>query len=161
MRLTTRTVAVRPHLLPLSCFPLSRRPATIATIVTMPFRILTLLLCLLVAGPMSTSAHAIARPETRVGDIFSSPPQIRFCRPRQNPCATRWKPRLQLRFCVGCAQMPLLPRQPREQDGPVGALFDVRIAVRPGHNPRIANRSRVFRVCPKRAVFRTKTSELM
>jgi len=35
------------------------------------FRILSLLLCLLMAGPMSTTAHAIARPENRVGKIFS------------------------------------------------------------------------------------------
>ena len=39
----------------------------------MPLRILSLLLCLLVAGPMSLPAHAVARPETRVGDFFPSP----------------------------------------------------------------------------------------
>jgi len=35
------------------CFPANRRFATLAAIVTMPFRILSLLLCLLVAGPMN------------------------------------------------------------------------------------------------------------
>jgi len=54
-------------------FPVHRRFATLAAIVTMPFRILSLLLCLLVAGPMSTPAWALARPETRVGKIFSAP----------------------------------------------------------------------------------------
>jgi len=56
------------------CFPANRRFATLAAIVTMPFRTLCLLLlCLLVAGPMSTPAWALARPETRVGKIFSAP----------------------------------------------------------------------------------------
>ena len=40
---------------------------------TVALRILSLLLCLLTAGPMSLPAHALARPETRVGEIFSSP----------------------------------------------------------------------------------------
>jgi len=39
----------------------------------MPLRILSLLLCLLVAGPISPAAHAVARPETRVEDFFPSP----------------------------------------------------------------------------------------
>jgi hypothetical protein len=39
----------------------------------MAFRILSLLLCLLIAGPMSLPAHALAQPETRVWEIFSSP----------------------------------------------------------------------------------------
>jgi len=39
----------------------------------MPLRILSLLLCLLVAGPMSLPAHAVARPETRVEGFFPSP----------------------------------------------------------------------------------------
>lgn len=43
--------------------------------VTVPLRILSLLLCLLIAGPMSTPAWALARPETRVGKFFSSPLQ--------------------------------------------------------------------------------------
>ncbi len=40
----------------------------------MAFRILSLLLCLFVAGPVSTPAWARARPETRVGgsSVFSS-----------------------------------------------------------------------------------------
>jgi len=43
--------------------------------VTVTFRILSLLLCLLMAGPMSASARAAARPENRVGEFFSSPPK--------------------------------------------------------------------------------------
>ena len=54
-------------------FPVHRRFATLAAIVTMPFRILSLLLSLLIAGPMSTPAWALARRETRAGKIFSSP----------------------------------------------------------------------------------------
>jgi hypothetical protein len=41
--------------------------------VTVPFRIFSLLLCLLVAGPMSPAAWAVARPENRVGDFFLAP----------------------------------------------------------------------------------------
>ena len=41
----------------------------------MPFRILSLLLCLLIAGPMSLPAWALARPETRVGDFFPASPK--------------------------------------------------------------------------------------
>ena len=63
----------RRRFLLLSRFPPGHRAATLAAIVTAPFRILSLLLCLLVAGPMSTPAWALARPETRVGEIFSSP----------------------------------------------------------------------------------------
>lgn len=37
----------------------------------MPLRILSLLLCLLIAGPMSAAAHTDARPEARVGKTFS------------------------------------------------------------------------------------------
>ena len=37
------------------------------------FRLLNLLLCALLLGPMSLPAWAIARPENRVGKIFSSP----------------------------------------------------------------------------------------
>ena len=50
---------------------------------TAPFRILSLLLCLLVAGPMSTSAHAVARPETRVGDFFPAAPKSAPANPDQ------------------------------------------------------------------------------
>ena len=63
----------RRRFLLLSRFPPGHQAATLAAIVTAPFRILSLLLCLLVAGPMSTPAWALARPETRVGEIFSSP----------------------------------------------------------------------------------------
>ena len=58
-----------------SRFPRSRSTATVAAIVTVPNRILSLLLCLLAAGPMSLPAWALARPENRVGDSFSSPLQ--------------------------------------------------------------------------------------
>src|SRR5690606_25312877 len=68
-------IALTRLLLPLSCFPPSRRAATLAAIVTVPFRILSLLLCLLIAGPMSTPAWALARPETRVGNFFQTSPK--------------------------------------------------------------------------------------
>ena len=58
-----------------SRFPRSRPTAKLAAIVTMPYRILSLLLCLLAAGPMSLPAWALARPENRVGNSFSSPLQ--------------------------------------------------------------------------------------
>ncbi len=41
----------------------------------MPLRILSLLLCLLVAGPMSLPAHAVARPENRVEEFFPATPK--------------------------------------------------------------------------------------
>ena len=68
-------MALTRRLLLFSCFPLSRRLAKLAAIVTMPFRILSLLLCLLVAGPMSLPAWAVARPENRVEDFFPASPK--------------------------------------------------------------------------------------
>jgi len=41
----------------------------------MAFRLLSLLLCLLIAGLMGTPAWALAQPETRVGNIFQTSPK--------------------------------------------------------------------------------------
>ncbi len=57
---------------------------------TVPFRILSLLLCLLIAGPMSTAAWAIARPETRVGNFFPTSPKSAAADHAQT-AGTRWE----------------------------------------------------------------------
>ena len=56
----------------------------------MPFRILSLLLCLLMAGPMSASARAVARPETRVGEFFPATPKSASANPDQT-AGLRWE----------------------------------------------------------------------